>query len=296
MIVCSLMRRLDEAEEALKLVRSQDFDVKSELQMLIQLEKDENQHREEDEENEPTWAEVFTCKRAVIIGIGLQLAAAFTGINTVMLYSATIFGLANVDNPVLAAAFVGIVNVISTIVSLQLMDKHGRRTLLLTGTSVMALSLIILSSILLLLNENETVQGIISVFAILVFVFGFAIGLGAVSWVVMAEVMPTRLRTKAYGMFVSISYGCNLFIGLLTLTAIHELGGAEASMDDDETDDANKKGVAYLYGIFAIICASAYVFVYTNVPETKGKNPTDFMHQVGEQDKEVLSPLLTAED
>lgn len=293
---------MEEAEEALRLVRSPDFDVKAEVQVLVEMERDENLHRAEDEEDAPTWAEVFACRKAVIIGIGLQLAGAFTGINTIMLYSATIFGFANVDDPVLAAAFVGVVNVLSTLVSVQLMDKHGRRTLLLWGTSIMCGALVVLATMLLVANGNETLQGVVSVFAILVFVFGFAIGLGAVSWVVMAEIMPTRLRTKAYGMFVSISYGCNLFIGLLTLTAIKELGGSEASMDDDETNDANKKGVAYLYGIFAIISACAYAFISVHVPETKGKNPKDFMHteqgQVGSDEEEegVLSPLILSSD
>ena len=294
------MDRLEEAEAALSLVRSPGFDIKKEVQLLVEMERDENRHRAEDEEAEPTWAEVFACKKAVIIGIGLQLAGAFTGINTIMLYSATIFGFANVGDPVLAAAFVGIVNVLSTLVSVQLMDKHGRRTLLLWGTSIMCGSLIVLASVLLLANGNETIQGMISVCAILVFVFGFAIGLGAVSWVVMAEIMPTRLRTKAYGMFVSISYGCNLFIGLLTLTAIKELGGSEARMDDDETNDANKKGVAFLYGIFAVISACAYTFISVHVPETKGKNPKDFMHSASdsEEDEEdnALSPLLLSEE
>ena len=281
-----LFIRLEEAEKALCLVRHAGFNVDAEIESLIELNNEENSHVEE--ESEPTWAEVFACKKAVIIGIGLQLSAAFTGINTIMFYSATIFGFANVNDPVLAAAFVGVVNVFSTMASAHLMDRNGRRTLLLSGTSLMCVSLVVLSLVLLFAGSSEVVQGVIAVFAILMFVFGFAIGLGAVSCVVMAEIMPTRLRTKAYGMFVSISYGCNLFIGLLTLTAIHELGGARASMDDDETDDANKKGVAYLYGIFAIICASSVAFMFIHVPETKGKHPKDFM----EIDDASTSPLI----
>ena len=84
--------------------------------------------------------------------------------------------------------------------------------------------------------------------------YGFASGLGAVAWVVMAEVMSTRLRSKAFGLFVSINWGVNLLIGLLTLTAIGTyyiarmiysyvldgLGGVTNDMDDDETGDARK--------------------------------------------------------
>jgi MFS family permease len=284
---------LEEAEKALMLVRREGFNVQAEVEMLVEQQREETKHLDMDKEDEPTWTEVFACRRAVIIGIGLQLSGAFTGINTIMFYSATIFGFANVNDPVLAAAFVGVVNVLSTVVTAQLMDKHGRRTLLLCGTSIMTISLLILATVLLFANGDETTQGVIAVFAILVFVFGFAIGLGAVSWVVMAEIMPTRLRTKAYGMFVSISYGCNLFIGLLTLTAISKLGGSDASMDDDETNDANKKGVAYLYGIFAIISACSFAFITVHVPETKGKNPKDFMDHASEDDDAVMSPLIT---
>ena len=93
----------------------------------------------------------------------------------------------------------------------------------------------------------------------------------------MAEIMPTRLRTKAYGMFVSISYGANLLIGLFTLTVIDGLGGVEASMDDDETNDAKKRGVAYMYLILTGVCVCAIIFITSLVPETKGKKPEDFM-------------------
>jgi hypothetical protein len=56
----------------------------------------------------------------------------------------------------------------------------------------------------------------------------------AVSWVVMSEVMTTHLRSKAFGLFVSINWGINLIIGLFTLTAIDGLGGTDTSIDDDD--------------------------------------------------------------
>jgi hypothetical protein len=89
--------------------------------------------------------------------------------------------------------------------------------------------------------------------------------------------MPTRLRTKAYGMFVSISYGANLLIGLFTLSVIYGLGGVSSSMDDEETNDAEKNGVAYLYFILAGVCIFAITFITFVVPETKGRKPEDFM-------------------
>lgn len=89
----------------------------------------------------------------------------------------------------------------------------GRKTLLLAGLFAMLLALLLLSVILVAYNSNESAQGIIAVIATLIYVFGFAIGPGAVSWVIMSEIVPTRIRTKAFSLFVSINWGCNLIIG-----------------------------------------------------------------------------------
>ncbi len=91
-----------------------------------------------------------------------------------------------------------------------------------------------------------------------------------VCWSIMAEIMPTRLRVKAVSLFLSINWGCNLVIGLLSLTAIDDLGQVEDDMTDDETADAQKKGVAALYLMFAGFAALALLFMHTIVPETKG--------------------------
>lgn len=88
----------------------------------------------------------------------------------------------------------------------------------------------------------------------------------------MSEIMPTRLRMKAVSLFLSVNWGCNLIIGLLTLTAIDGLGGVTKSMDDDETASAEKNGVAYLYFIFAGFTAICLAFIHICVPETKGTN------------------------
>lgn len=88
----------------------------------------------------------------------------------------------------------------------------------------------------------------------------------------MSEVMPTRLRMKAVALFLSVNWGSNLIIGLLTLTAIDGLGGVKNSMDDDEVAQAEKKGVAYVYIIFAAFTVLALMFMHAYVPETKGSN------------------------
>ena len=126
-------------------------------------------------------------------------------------------------------------------------------------------------SIILVSPVDESIQGVIAVLATLWYVFGFAVGLGSVAWVVMSEICPIRIRTKAFSLFVSINWMCNLVIGLLTLSAIDGLGGVDYhNMDDDEIANAQKNGVAYLYFLFAGICFFSLIFVRAKVPETKG--------------------------
>lgn len=262
--------RKDEAREVLQSLRHSGADLEEELTAM------EEEVSSEDSSAPVTWAEVFACKRAMIIGCGLMTCAAATGINSVMFYSSAIFGFAGFDEAILATASVGAVNLVTTAVSAYLVDHSGRKVLLEVGTTFMTIALACLAIFLLSLNSLQTVQGILAVLAVLLFVIGFAVGLGAVSWVVLSEVMSQRLRSKAFGLFVSINWGINLVIGLLTLLAIDGLGGTKDSMDDDEKDDAQKRGVAYLYLIFGILCLLSLLFIMKYVPETKGKTPEDF--------------------
>lgn len=134
---------------------------------------------------------------------------------------------------------------------------------------------------------EETAQGSIAVIAVLIYVVGFAIGLGAVVWTILSEIMPTRLRMKAVSLFLSLNWGANLAISMLTLTAINGLGGERGAMDDEEEGDAQKKGVAILYLIFAGFTALCLVFVHLLVPETKGSSPEDL---------QTTTPLLKNSD
>lgn len=106
------------------------------------------------------------------------LSQAITGINSVVFYSTTIFGLAGFSQAIIGTSLVGAINVGATIVTSRLIDKTGRKILLLYGTYAMLVSLLVLS-IVLICPIDETVQGVIAVLAVLAFVLGFAFGLGA---------------------------------------------------------------------------------------------------------------------
>lgn len=181
-----------------------------------------------------------------------------TGINTVMLYSAKIFHFAGVTDPFLATIVVGVVNVSITIVSVKLVDSYGRRPLLLLGTTVMIAALIVLSWSLLYLNDNLETQGVVAVLSVLFFVAGFAVGLGAVVWyvllcavllscgahgecgcrVVLGDITPVHIRTRAFAFYMGVSYICNIVIAVYTLSAINFLGRGPYP---------EKNGIAKLY-------------------------------------------------
>ena len=262
-----LQSRESEAEKALVPLRDQGCDIKRELRSITE---DVLSASKQEVSSDVQWSEVFSAKKAVIIGSGLMFMSAMSGINTVIFYSTTIFDFAGFHEAILATASVGLVNMITTACATYFIDIYGRKTLLMLGMNCMVLSLGVLS-VILICSLDESVQGIIAVLATLLYVFGFAIGLGSVAWVIMSEIVPIRIRTKAFSLFVSINWACNLLIGLVTLTAIDGLGSVENDMTDDESSSAQKKGVAYLYFIFCGICFGSLCFIKLVVPETKGK-------------------------
>lgn len=226
--------------------------------------------------NEASWSDVFVYKKAVIIGCGLMFFQTMTGINTVIFYSTTIFTFAGFQQGILGTSAVTLTNCIATVFAAYYVDKVGRKFLMNVGTATMLVALIVLSSVLISIQgDSGPVQGIVAVLAILVYIIGFAIGLGAAIWVLMSEIMPTRLRSKAMSLFLSINWGFNFLIGLLTLTSINALGGVNSSMSNDEEKKAQKNGVAILYFIFAAFCVLCLSFLNFYVPETRGKSPDE---------------------
>jgi len=245
---------------------------------------------------EATWKEVFRYRRAMIIGCGLMFFQAMTGINTVVFYSTTIFGFAGFKQAILGTTSFGVVNFVASIASASLVDAAGRKVLLSIGVNVMLAALLVLSLVLLTANDESVIQGIVAVAAVLTFVLGFAMGLGAVVWVMMSELLPTRLRMKAVSLFLSINWGFNLIVGLVTLSAIDALGGVAAGMTDDEEAQAKKRGVAFLYLFFACVTLITSLFVFFYVPETKGKTPgelnTDAFGSSAAATSDIQSPLI----
>ncbi|MGB7978899.1 MAG: sugar porter family MFS transporter [Chlamydiales bacterium] len=192
-------------------------------------------------------------RKPFLIGIGVAVFQSITGINTVIYYAPQIFQLAGYEaaqTALFATILVGAVNVLVTIIALWLIDRIGRRPLLIAGLIGMAAALLVLGFSFLTHSEAS---GLTAVVALLVFVGFFAVSLGPVAWLIISEVYPLGIRGRAMGIATFSNWVCNYFVSLTFLTLIQLLGTA---------------GTFWLY---AIICFLGLWFVIKLVPETKGK-------------------------
>jgi MFS family permease len=183
---------------------------------------------------------------ALIVVLLTQLTQQLSGINAVIYYSATILSqiMPTSNNAVTVA--ISIVNTIMTIVSAGLIEKTGRRKLLLLSISSMSVS-----SAMLGLGITYNIA-VLSAFAIVLFVATFAIGLGPIPFVITPEVVDTRAVATAGGLGLAVNLIANFIVGTAFLGLRESLGGN-------------------VFHIFAAYLALAFVLARKYVPETKGK-------------------------
>ena len=216
--------RKDEAATTLRKLRRVDGTSNVTLDTAIATELDMFEQEIENEMNmeKVNWRDVWgkDNKHGLFICMSLMFFSAATGINTIIFYSSTIFEFAGVKNASLASVIVGTVNFSVTVFAASLVDKLGRRVLLIGGTLLMTVSLILEGVVLLALNSDEKVQGVIAVMGVLTFVSGFALSIGTVAWVVMGEAVTARLRKQTFGVALLQNWIINLGISLGTLSVI----------------------------------------------------------------------------
>jgi sugar porter (SP) family MFS transporter len=209
-------------------------------------------------EERGTWSDLLhrNVRPALVVGIGLAIFQQVTGINTVIYYAPTIIqlaGLSSASAAILATAGIGLVNVLMTIVAMLLIDRVGRRPLLLTGIAGMIVSLGVLGFVFRSGAQNAvTVR--VAVITLMAYVTFFAISLGPIFWLLISEIFPLKIRGQAEGTAAGTNWVFNLLISITFLTLVELIGLARTF---------------WLYGSLAI---AALVFCYYLVPETKGRS------------------------
>ena len=248
--------RKDEAVNVMRKVGGQQLidDELPEMEKILLIEKGKEKVH---------LGEIFKGKTGKIVLIGTLVAAfqQITGINAVIMFAPNIFqsaGSAAVDSLILSV-IVGLVNFLMTIIALWLVDKKGRKTLLLWGAAGMIISLAYLS-----FEFTKPVQnGLGVLIALLVYISFFAASFAPVMWVIISEIYPSRIKGVAMSFSTAVSWLCTF----LTVYFAPVIQGA--------------LGLNYLFGIFGVMSIMAFVFVKIWIPETKGKTLEEIETQLG---------------
>ncbi|KAK9748389.1 hypothetical protein RND81_02G053900 [Saponaria officinalis] len=194
----------------------------------------------------------------LMIGNGLLILQQLSGINGVLFYSSTIFQEAGVTSSNAAAVGLGAIQVLATIVTTWLADKAGRRILLIVSSAGMTFCLLVVSVSFYLkdaVSDGSTwynVFSILSVVGVVAMVAAFSLGVGAIPWIIMSEILPINIK----GLAGSVATLANwLTAWVVTMTANLLLTW-------------NSGGT---FTIYTVVCALTVAFVVIWVPETKGR-------------------------
>lgn len=238
-----------DAEAVLRRLRGQHSDVRGEMDQL------RTDLRRAGGKLAP-WSALFvrSVRRPLIIGVGLAMFQQITGINTVIYFAPQIFqaaGLTGNSAAILATAGVGAVNVLLTVVSMWLIDRAGRRALLLWSLGGMAVTLCTLSAGFAF---GASALAWLTIASLAAYVAFFAVGLGPVFWLLIAEIFPLHVRGRAMSLASVSNWGFNL---LITLTFL------------DLIDLCGRVGTFLIYAALTVV---AIIFTLALVPETKGRS------------------------
>ena len=197
----------------------------------------------------------------ITIGVSIAILQQITGINSVFFYAPMIFEQSGIgtDASFLQAVLVGLVNLVSTIVAIALIDKLGRRPLLAGGVALIAFCMLLLSygfgSAPYGANgERLDMNPTLILIGILGFVAGFGVSLGPVMWVLFSELFPNRIRGIAISFVGLINSAVSFIVQLVFPWELENLGNSMTFL---------------IYGLFAI---AGLVLVLRVLPETKGRS------------------------
>ncbi|KAI4381716.1 hypothetical protein MLD38_007765 [Melastoma candidum] len=194
----------------------------------------------------------------LMVGIGLMMLQQLSGINGVLFYSTTIFEDAGVSSSNVATLGVGVIQVVATAVTTWLMDKAGRRLLLIISSCSSFISLVVVAIAFYVqsyVSEDSSwhsTMAIMSLVGLVAFVVAFSLGLGAIPWLIMAEILPVSIK----GLAGSVATLLNWLVSFaVTMTANLLLNWSSGGT----------------FTIYATMMGLTIAFVTLFVPETKGR-------------------------
>ncbi|XP_057491564.1 plastidic glucose transporter 4-like [Actinidia eriantha] len=216
---------------------------------------DLNASSQDSSEPEAGWFDLFSSRywKVVSVGAALFLFQQLAGINAVVYYSTSVFRSVGIASDVAASALVGASNVFGTTIASSLMDKQGRKSLLITSFAGMAASMLLLS-LSLTWKALAPYSGTLAVVGTVLYVLSFSLGAGPVPALLLPEIFASRIRAKAVALSLGMHWISNFVIGLYFLSFV------------------NKFGISSVYLGFSMVCLLAVMYIAGNVVETKGRS------------------------
>jgi sugar porter (SP) family MFS transporter len=248
--------REDEARSVLRRARGKDEDIDAEIDEIKQAAGRAGGLRE-------VWSP--RVRPLVAVGVALAVAQQIVGVNTVIYYAPTIlkFTGSGTASAITQALSVGLANLVFTFLAVIVLDRIGRRPLLMVGTAGCVISLSVLGAFFASgwLQHNVSWLALV---CLIVYIASFAIGLGPVFWLMISEIFPLRVRSPAMSVSTVGNWSANFVVSsfFLSLTGL-----------------ITKQGTFWLYACFGIV---AFIYFAIRVPETKDRSLEQIEQELGE--------------
>jgi len=199
-------------------------------------------------------------RRPLLIGVLLMAVSQFSGINAIMYYSTKILTTAGigVKDSFASSAIIGLVNLVFTLVAMALVDKAGRRPLLLIGLAAQVIALGMVGWMF-----HAGIHGTGLLLAILAFIAAFAMALGPIPWILCSEIFPTQVRGRAMSI-ATFTIWSSCYVVAQTFPMLN---------------DSAKIGPAMTFWIYAAFSLGGLLFTLWLVPETKGRSLEEIERQ-----------------
>ncbi|MFJ3639450.1 sugar porter family MFS transporter [Streptomyces sp. NPDC090108] len=258
--------RPDDARAVLTRLRGDGRAARTEL-----LEIERTLEEERAETRRLTLRDLFAPRLRPVLVVGLLLVffQNFGGINTIIYYAPTLLtsiGFGD-DGAILANVGIGLVNMLMTLPAMRLIDRRGRRPLLLWGSVGMCAGMAVLAAVNLTPLGHGPLLAPLTLFGVALYVASFAASWGPVQWVMLPELFPTRIRAGAVGVCVVFNWLFNMAVALVFPSLLSAWGAG-----------AN-------FVIFAVTTFLSGVFVKRLLPETRGRTleqiERDLLHRGG---------------
>jgi sugar porter (SP) family MFS transporter len=237
---------------------------------LVRTHRDEEVDEEVEDIKKVSEAEVSiralfgaSVRPMLIVGLGLAIFQQIVGINTIIYYAPTILGFtgSSAASAIGQTVFIGVTNVVFTIIAILLLDRLGRRVFLIGGTIGLTIALAVLGAFFYS-SSLQSSAGWLALVALIVYIACFAMGLGPVFWLMISEIYPLELRGPAMAVCTMANWLFNFIVSFTFLSAVSALG---------------KDGVFWLYAVIGVI---AVAFFWRAVPETANRSLEEIQEDV----------------